>query len=339
MFSFFDVYLIIFDNIIPSSPNGNPLNPAIFQVGFLLLPRFSLIAFASASETLRIANRLLGRRFYHWWITGLGNRPVLSSSGVEITPDFGLEAAPFGDMTMVVASFDPERHFDEALDRWLRAAGRSETLLAGVDTGAQVLARAGLLDNRDATAHWEALNVLNERYPTTRFRQAVFVRERRRCTAAGGTSCIDLMLNIVEEQHGAPFANSVADQMVYRRNRHGSDAPRSTVASRLGTGNRRVILAVNLMEKRLENPLSTAEIAAEVNISLRELERTFHQHLRTSPGRFYRQLRLEKASALLEDTSLSVTEVALACGFGSLASFSRSFKAHYGESATTFRSR
>jgi transcriptional regulator GlxA family with amidase domain len=106
---------------------------------------------------------------------------------------------------------------------------------------------------------------------------------------------------------------------------------------RLAAGNPRLLEAVSLMEKAIEEPLSTAELARRVGISTRELERLFQRWLRSTPSAYYRRMRLERARALLRQTDTSITDVAVACGFGSIASFSRSYKACYGHAPSAGR--
>ena len=323
--------------MFPTAPADRPL-----QLSFVLLPRFSMMAFAAAFEPLRAANRMAGAELYRRSILSPDGRPVTSSSGVSVVADGALDGLPAAarealDVLIVVASYEPERHFDRALKQCLHRAVARGAWLVGVDTGPQLLAAAGLLDGYQATAHWEIVDMIQQRHPAVRLTQDVFVIDRKRWTAAGGTACLDLMLNLIRQQHGHELATAVADQFIYSRIRHGSDTQRMQPRERLAVNNPRVLEAVRLMEANLEEPLPTLELALAAGISLRELERLFRRWLGTTPGAYYRQLRLERARSLLQQSAHSVTEIALACGFGSLASFSRAYKARFGQPPSASR--
>ncbi len=189
---------------------------------------------------------------------------------------------------------------------------------------------AGLLDSCRATTHWEHLEIFRNDFPKVDLSQDVFVADGRRLTAAGGTACIDMMLNMIREQHGYSLATDVSDQFIYSRMRAGTDTQRMALRDRLDVSNPVVIRSVELMEKNTEDPLSTKELARKADISLRELERLFRRWLNITPGRYYRQMRLMKARTMLLHSTISVTDVAFNCGFSSVASFSRSYKSMFG---------
>lgn len=310
---------------LPAPTRANPL-----RLGFLLLPRFSLMAFSSASEPLRAANLLSGKSLYRWRLISPDGEPVSSSNGMRSVVDCSIAEAPSLDVLVVFASFDPARASTRPVLRYLQRARRDGTVLGGVDTGSYVLARAGLLDGFTATIHWEVLDEFRERFPRVQATQDLFVMHDQRWSAAGGTACIDLSLNLINQQHGRELATAVADQFVYSRIRAAGDAQRMPLRERLAVRNPRLLAAVDIMERTLEEPLSTAAIAAQVEISLRELERLFGRWLGRTPAAFYRQLRLERAHALLLGTDRSITEIAVSCGFNSLASFSRCYKRAFG---------
>jgi AraC family carnitine catabolism transcriptional activator len=301
-----------------------------WRLAFLLLPQFSLLAFASASEPLRAANHLSGKPLYEWWLVSADGQEVASSNGMVSMVHAGIAEAPRVDQVVVCASFDPERAAKPPLLAWLRSLAARGVHLTGVDTGPQVLAKAGLLAGHRATVHWEVLDAFAAAFPEVDATQDLFVIDRRRASAAGGTACLDLMLTLIRAQHGHDLAAAVADWFVYSRIRPADEAQRMPLRERLAAGNPRLLRAVSLMEGAVEEPLTTAELAKRIGVSPRELERLFRRWLKTTPSAYYRRLRLDRARALLRQTDGSVTEIALASGFGSVASFSRAYKACYG---------
>ena len=309
-----------------------------FRVGYLLLPRFSLMAFASAFEPLRVANRMADKELYQWRLISTDGEPVACSGGLETIVDCSIADASDMDMLVVLASFEPQGAATPAALNWMkRLAGRG-TWICGVDTGSYVMAMAGLLDNHRATAHWEYREIFQNDYPRVKLVPDVFVTDGKRLTVAGGTACIDMMLNMIRQQHGYDIATRISDQFVYSRIRSGSDQQRMHLRDRLDVSNPIVVKSVEIMEENTEDPLSTRAIAERVNISLRELERQFRRWLDVTPGRYYRDLRLDKARTMLLHSTSSITEVAFSCGFSSVASFSRSYKAKFGHSPSAGRS-
>lgn len=301
-----------------------------FRVSYLLLPRFALMAFASAFEPLRVANRMAERELYHWSLLSADGLPVSCSGGLETVVDCAIEAAADMDMLVVVASFDPANAVSRKTLNWLRRVSGRGIWISGVDTGSHVMAMAGLLDNSRATTHWEHREIFQQHFPQVELIRDMFVADGRRLTAAGGAACMDMMLNMIRQQHGYELATAVSDQFIYSRIRAGSEHQRMHLRDRLDVSNPIVVRSVELMEQHTTEPLSTREIARRVNISLRELERLFRRWLDVTPGRYYRDLRLQRAKAMLLHSTSSITEVAFNCGFASVASFSRSYKSKFG---------
>ena len=296
---------------------------------FLLLPGFSAIGFISAVEPLRVANRFRGE-LYRWHVLSLDGGPVLASNGMSVNADAALEALGPGATLLVVAGFEPLKAVTPALQQWLRRLDHNGVSLGGIDTGAFVLARAGLLDGYRATLHWEALDAFKETFPQLEVTQELFEIDRRRITSAGGTASIDLMLDLIAQAHGSALAIEVSEQFVVGRIRPRKDHQRMQIASRYGVSNKKLVQVIGEMEQHTEPPLTTLALAEGINVTRRQLERLFKLHLNDTPSAFYLRLRLEKARQLLRQTGMSVLEVSLACGFESASYFTRSYRARFG---------
>lgn len=316
---------------------GTPAQDRPQTLAFLLLPQFSLMAFSSASEPLRAANQLSRKPLYDWILLSPDGQPVESSNGMVSMVHHAMADAPRADLVVVCASFDPQRAATPKVLAWLRRMAAVGTTLAGIDTGSHVLAMAGLLDGYRATIHWEHLDSFTAEFPDVESAQELFVIDRRRLSAAGGTACLDLMLYLIGARHGHDLAAAVADWFIYSRIRPAEEAQRMPLRERLSAGNPRLLEAVTLMESAIEEPMTTADLARRVGISTRELERLFKRWLKSTPSAYYRRMRLEKARILLRQSDDSITQIALRCGFGSVASFSRSYKACYGHPPSSGR--
>ncbi|MDF0729729.1 GlxA family transcriptional regulator [Pseudomonas entomophila] len=300
-------------------------------IQFLLLPGFSAIGFISAVEPLRVANRFRGP-LYRWRVLSLDGGAVQASNGMSVNADGALGEAERGMMLLVVAGFEPLAGFCPALQHVLRRLDHEGMILGGIDTGAMVLAEAGLLDGHRATLHWEALEAFKERYPRLQATQELFEIDRRRITCAGGTASIDLMLDLIAKAHGSELAIQVSEQFVLGRIRPRQDHQRMQIATRYGISNKKLVQVIGEMEKHTEPPLSTLELASRAKVTRRQLERLFRMHLDDTPSNFYLDLRLDKARQLLSQTDMSITEVSVACGFDLPSYFARRYKRRFGTS-------
>lgn len=201
--------------------------------------------------------------------------------------------------------------------------------MSAVCTGAFALAKAGLLDGRRCTIHWENQDGFAEDFPDVELSDQIYVVDGDAMTAAGGAAAGDMMLRLVAQAHGPDIAGMVADQMVYTNLRGDEDHQRLSVPARIGVRHPKLSRVIDLMNGHIEEPVSAARLASEVGMSTRQLERLFRRYLDRSPKRYYLELRLEKARRLLLQTDMSVIYVALACGFTSPSHFSKCYRAHY----------
>ncbi len=304
---------------------------------FVLLENFTLLSFASAVECLRIANRMAEQPIYSWALTGDSEDVVSCSAGVRFHLDFPLSELNREDVVMVCGGVDVQAAATKRMLNWLRREARKGMRMGGLCTAAYVLARAGLLDGKRATIHWENHDAFLEEFEDVQLTKSVFVIDGNRMTTAGGTSSIDLMLNIIADDHGEKLANAVADQQIYSSIRTDQDTQRLSVPTRIGVRHPKLSQVIQMMEGNIEEPISPSVLARDVGMSTRQLERLFRRYLSRSPKRYYMELRLQKARNLLMQTDMTVINVALACGFASPSHFSKCYRAHY--DTTPYRER
>lgn len=307
------------------------------RFGFLLLPRFAMLAFTSAVEPLRAANLLSGQRLYDWTLLTHDGAPATASNGAQVLAQATPATAGPMDFLVVCGGVDAHLFKDRATLAWLRRAERSGARVGAVSDGSFVLARAGLLDGHRCTIHWQCAESFREQFPDIDLCDALYVIDRQRFTCSGGSSSMDMMLHLIEEQHGRALALRVAEQFLHERMRESDAHQRLPLRDRVGVGHPKLVEAVRLMEENLEAPLASETIARRVGLSSRQLERLFQQHLRNTPHRYYLDLRLRRARQLLSHSTLTVTEVALACGFVSSSHFARRYRGVYGEAPRATR--
>lgn len=307
------------------------------SVVFVLLDSFTLLAFAASIEPLRLANRMSKKRLYDFSVVSESGSPATASCGVSMEVDGALPDCPPGAMVIICGGTDVSRAVTRPLINWLRREARRGVTLGAVDTGAQALAAAGLLDGRKATIHWENRDGFAEAFDEVELSSRIFVIDGERMTAAGGLASADMMLRVIAAEHGPELGAEVSDQMVYTAPRTDAENQRLSTPARIGVRHPKLSRVIALMHEHIEDPLSAAELAQAVGMSTRQLERLFRRYLDRSPKRYYLELRLEKARRLLLQTDMSVISVALACGFTSPSHFSKCYRSQYGR--TPYRER
>ena len=301
-----------------------------FIVGFHLIEGFPMMAFASAIEPLRAANRLSGEPLFDWRLISNDGTPVRASNGIDIDVHNAIGDAVPLDMLLVCAGMPDAGRGNSALFKWLRGLSRGGVLLGGISLGAYALAYAGLLDGRRCALHWESLRAFGERFPRIHTTSEIFVMDANRWSCSGGTAALDMMLELITSRHGRALATDVSEQFIHPRIRGTQDPQRMAIQSRLGVANKKLIAAIGLMEEANDDPRPVQDIAAEVDLSPRQLERLFAKYLQQTPSRYYLELRLERARSLLLETTKPILDVAVACGFASASHFSRCYRAVYG---------
>ena len=304
---------------------------------FVLLDRFTLLSFASALECLRIANRMAGAELYSWTLSGDTDDVVTCSSGVRFHVDAPLGELGRDDVLILCGGEDIQKVATRRMLNWLRREARKGVRIGGLCTAAYVMAKAGLLDGKRATVHWENHDAFLEEFEEVTLTKSIFIIDGNRMTTAGGTSSIDLMLSLITDHHGEKLANAVADQQIYSSIRTDQDTQRLSVPTRIGVRHPKLSQVIQMMEANIEEPISPSILAREVGMSTRQLERLFRRYLSRSPKRYYMELRLQKARNLLMQTDMTVINVALACGFASPSHFSKCYRAHY--QTTPYRER
>jgi transcriptional regulator GlxA family with amidase domain len=314
--------------IIEVKTDGQPK-----RIVFVLLENFTLLCFSAAVESLRLANRMADRSLYEWHLIGemgvLDGSAVQCSTGISFQLQGGLDELNRNDIVMICGGLDVQQATTTKLMNWMRRESRRGVQMGGLGTAAFTLAKAGLLDGRRATIHWENQESFAEQFEKVELTKSVFVMDGDRFTTAGGTASIDLMLKIIASEHGQDLANSVADQLIYSSIRTDQDSQRLSIPTRIGVRHPKLSLVIMMMEENLEEPISPGILAKDVGMSTRQLERLFRRYLSRSPKRYYMELRLQKARNLLIQTDMSVINVALACGFASPSHFSKCYRAHY----------
>ena len=300
------------------------------RYAFLTLPRYSMIALSNAVEPLRMANIITGQTVYEWSIVSLDGEPTPASNGLQLSPTVALEKAGAFDIVFVCGGVNVQGAVSPKIVAALKRLAERRVPLGALCTGGYALAKAGLLDKYRATIHWENLSALREEFPRIQLSDQLFSIDRDRFTCSGGVAPLDLMLHLVESQHGARVSQLISEQFIVDRIRSDRDRQYVPLRAQIGVSHESLIKVAQLMEDNIERPLSLDEIAAATGLSRRQIERLFKRHLNCVPKRYYLQMRLRRARELLLQTSMPIIDITTACGFQSPPHFSRCYRAEFG---------
>lgn len=304
---------------------GGPALPQ--DVGIMLMPGFSMLAFFALVEPMRLANQLLGRCHYRWSIFGTDGSPTRASCGMTVATVAWPESETAPGCAIVVAGFDPWPQNDGHLKSRLRALDRRGAILGAVDTGAFLLASAGLLNGVETALHWESAAAFSELFPDIPLVDRLFVLHPRRWLCSGGSAAVDMTLELIEREHGGGLCDGIATRLVHSRRRQQPVAVRGPAPPACEDGD--LVRALRVMEAHIEEPIRIAAIAEKLALSQRSLERKCRLGFGRTPNQVYLDVRLERARSILRHSDFAVRDVAFSCGFTSIPYFCRAYKARY----------
>lgn len=310
------------------------------SVGFVLAPKFTLLAFSAFIDTLRLAADDGDRsRPIHcdWKVLSHDMRQIQASCGVEINPTSELVDPSQFDYIVVVGGLLGSLKMAPAQNDYLLRAAAAGVPLVGICTGSFVLARLGLMKGRRACVSWYVhADFINEFPDLEVSSDELFIDEEDRLTCAGGASVVHLAAQLVE-RHCDRARAAKALRIMIEQAPLPSKTPQPQPLFTKETDNIRVRKAMLLIERHLSDPLPAEFIAKHVNVSVRHLERLFQTELGMSPLAFAFELRLNNAFNLLVTTRNSIIDIALQCGFLSNSHFSRCFRNMHGKTPSQVR--
>ncbi len=307
------------------------------RIGLLLIDDFAMMSYASTVEPMRAANLLSGQTLYTIEHLCCGDTHATSSGGIALNATVKLRDANNLDILFVIAGGNPSTLENEEVFSTLRKLAARGVVLGGVSAGPYILALSGVMKDRRMTIHWEHAASLIERLPNLLVARSLYVMDRDRITCAGGTAPLDMMHALITDHHGAQFARDVSDWFMHTEVRPARGQQRAGLVERHNTTNASVIKTIEVMENHLADPLTLVQLANLCSLSVRQLNRIFKTHIGLGTMQFYIELRLNQAKKLCEQSTLSITEIALATGFSSTSYFSSKFRDHFKRSPSEMR--
>lgn len=274
-------------------------------------------------------------------VSPTANKKLKTASGLELHCECSaMEIKPPID-TLIIAGNDlPEINNAAYVPfyNWLSQINEHNTRRIGsVCGGAFALAKAGLLNGRKATTHWQLSDKLKRNYPMVYVdTNAFFINDGPIYTSGGVSSGIDLALALVEEDHGKDIAIKVARQLVFYLSRPGFQTQFGNLLQVYESSN----IAEKLhhwVNEHLHEPLDVGSIARHLNMSTRNFTRVFHKQTGIPPAKFIEKIRVETARKYLEDTDIPLGKIADNCGLGNLVSMRRTFLRHLNTTPSDYR--
>jgi transcriptional regulator GlxA family with amidase domain len=314
-----------------ATPMEHPAGPR--RVAILLYPGVQSLDVTGPLEVFTGANRLIessrgGERRYEVRTLSVDGESLRTSSGLTITPDAALGAAPGDIDTLIVPGGEGSRVavLDDALLRWISKGAARARRTASVCTGAFLLARVGLLDGRRATTHWASAEALARAYPAVHVDpDPIFLRDGEIWTSAGVTAGMDLALALVEDDLDRDAALTIARHLVLFLRRPGNQSQFSATLAAQQPLREPLREVQRLVLENILGEHSVEAMAARAHMSPRNFARAFRTETGLTPARYVERVRLEAARRRLEDSAEPIAAVAAACGFGTAETMRRAF--------------
>jgi transcriptional regulator GlxA family with amidase domain len=292
---------------------------------------------ASAVDPLRAANRISGETLFDFKLVSVTGEAPVTTCGLPVAVSGRFDATEPTDVLVVVAGFGTQNYATSALLSGLRRAARAARACGGVEAGTWLVARAGLLEGRSATTHWEDMEDFSSAFPGVDVRPDRYVIDGPVFTSGGASPTFDLMLHLIRTRLGMAVALDVASVFIYDQARAATDAQPLVSLGRLDGYDPRLAQAIRLMESHVDQPLTIDAVAKRAGVTARTLESIFRKSIGETPGAYYLRLRLGAARRLVVDTRIAMADIAGRTGFSSAAAFSRAFSRAFGEAPVRLR--
>jgi AraC family transcriptional regulator, transcriptional activator FtrA len=295
-----------------------------------------LIEVAAPCEVFGVDRSDLADPWYDFAVCGPEDARV--GGWFKVDGPLGLDVLVAADTVIVPACRNVHESQPADLVDAVRAAHERGARVVSICSGAFVLAAAGLLDGRRATAHWMHAGLLAQRYPKVRVDpEVLYLEDDGIFTSAGKAAGMDLCLHIVRLDHGAAVANALARRLVVAPHRTGGQAQFIPTPLPSIGGNHGLAELLPWAIARLEQPLTVGDLARRANMSSRTLARHFNAVTGAAPLQWLLTQRIHRAQELLETTNDSVEEIAARTGMGTATTLRRHFSRSVGVPPDTYR--
>lgn len=305
------------------------------NLSFLILPGFPMGCLSSAIEPLRSANQITGSETYRWQVVTETGAPVNSSAGIAFAADCPLDSVTRPDALYVMSNPQSVLVSERRTLGSLRRLARMGVVMGAFSGGVFPLARAGLLDGYRCSVHWCYEAAFRAEFPLALPGDAVLTIDRRRETASGANAVFDLMLRRIAVEMDSRTMTEVACWFQHPMVRSESVSQRRPTVDGASASDMLpapVARAIAIFAENIEAPVLISEVAEEVAVSERQLERAFKRATGHSPLAYYRQMRLNEARQMVRYSNEKLRDIAFAVGYSSASRMARHYREAFGVS-------
>jgi transcriptional regulator GlxA family with amidase domain len=319
------------------------------RVAFVLSPLFSMLSFSAFVDVLRLAGDTADRsqmNLCHWTVVSDTRNNICASSGIEITPKKLVCEVNYEDFDYIVVVGGILRgsyQFSSTLGEFVKGAVAHGLPIVGICTGSFIMAELGLLENYRCSIHFQHFNEFTNKYSgPLPLSDETYTIDRDRFTSIGGAAPAYLAAELVKNHCGPLLARKALKLVILD---YGNDEQSKThIGNQFAdiicqVNDVRIRRAIIIMEKTIADPLEIREIAEQLFITTRQLNKAFMDCVNITPSDFYRDMRIRHAEWLLTNSSRSITIISQECGFADSAHLTRWFKRKYNESPKHYRHR
>jgi transcriptional regulator GlxA family with amidase domain len=312
------------------------------RVAILITEGFSLLSLTSLTDVFSAVHSVSPSSKVNVSLMTVDGKAVRSQSGVKVTPDLALSTELRGggftkefDFVIICSGLKLSEDESNCTLNLVRNSRRNGISICVIGAAVWSVAMSGCI--RKGTDHWSRIPGIREAMPHLEFENAIFVRDGGIYSCAGELGAMDFALSWVGEHVGSETASQICNHLLVQFSRNANQIQTCTAADRFKGVPGKLLQAIDLMISNIEEPISISGISNSLNISIRQLERMFAQHLSTSPVKFYRRQQLDTSMKLINQTNMPLIEVALASGFSTPSTLCRGFKKEFGFTPTEAR--
>ncbi len=310
--------------------------PSLFRFELFVQAGFSELELASVTETLQIANGLGSADRFSWNFISDQPGMVKGSAGMLVQAGPAIPDHMLADWMIVIGA---KRQQPEVWLKRLRSMQRNNLGVALLSSAATAYIRHTKKTAGAVTTHWRDFHVLSETGDYPQLTSRLSENSGGVVTSAGAASTAELVIALIAEQLAPHEVAELGNHLLVQTIRNNRTEQPKAISDHQSLFADKIGQTIRLMEESIDEPMPVSELSKAINLSVRQLERQFQSVLKTSPSRFYKQLRLKRARLLLDQTQMSLAEISVATGFSSTGILSKAFRDEYGESPMKSRAR
>jgi len=319
------------------------VNPPATKVMILVVDGVSLTTVSATLEPLQHANLLLRQDRFALQLVSLADKTPKTQAGIpvpchtsseEVMREDRFSEQP--DLVILCCGQTIGVHDQALLQAFSRKLMRASVNVFALGAACAAVAATGMIKGGKCAAHWTTIAPLSEQFPELEFENVLFTPDGPATSCAGEFASFDLIVNFIERECGRRISGEICNHFLASGRRSGGSVQLLN-GDALICDDDRFQSALEIMLKNIENPIPTAEIARRLDLSRRQIERIFARYGFEPPYKYYITLRLNRARQLVEQTRMSLIEIAVACGFKSQSSFAKNYKRKFGTSPKSCR--